>query len=107
MNINPQKPWLHAGQEYIHIIYGNRSGLELLRNAIGQVLEGGETSALIGDGENGIEMVELDETPPAESSPKTLKQRAIFYAIVGLVCTVPFAAIYGFYHFIKLLIQIL
>ena len=53
--------------------------------------------------EAGIVYVELDETPAEEPSPKALKERVIFYVIVGLVYTIPFAALYGFYHFFKLI----
>ncbi len=107
MNPNPQKPWIDAGEEHIHTLYGNREGLLLLQKTISQLLDGEETRAVVGDGESGIEMIELDDRPPGETSPTPVKQNIIFYIIVGLTFTMPFATIYGFYHLIKLLINLL
>lgn len=107
METSERKPWLDAGDDNLHTLFGNRTGLEELRNSIDRVLLEDELSALIGDGTLGIENVELDETPASKSSEKTKGERVISIIVATIFYALCLAAIFGLYHFLKLLLEFL
>ncbi|GAA5132089.1 hypothetical protein JIN84_07625 [Luteolibacter yonseiensis] len=100
-----QKSFLEADVDHDHcVLTGNRPGLGLLRDAITRLLDGGEKSALIDEGQLGVELVVLNEETPVQPIIPGWKERLLIYLYLIVFCIFLAATVFGFYHLIKLFI---
>ncbi|MGL4400071.1 MAG: hypothetical protein ACRCXD_09405 [Luteolibacter sp.] len=106
MNNPNEKPCLDIDPDR-QALSGNLSALKQLRNAIDQILENGKQSEIIGNGETGIELVVLDESLEDQPLAHSWKDRLLIWLLAALVYSIPLAAIFGYYQFLKLLKHLL
>jgi hypothetical protein len=106
MNNPNTKPCLDIDPDH-QALSGNLSALKQLRDAIDQILEEGKQSEIIGNGETGIELIMLDESLTDQPIDQSWKIRLMIWLIVAFACSIPVAAIFGYYHFFKFLKHLL
>ncbi len=106
MNNSNVKPCLDIDPDD-QALSGNLSGLTQLRDAIDRVLVEGKQSELIGNGETGIEIVVLDELLEEQPLNQSWKHYLLIWLLAAFLCSVPLAAIFGYYHLLKFLKHLL
>ena len=101
-----ETPFLEIDPDH-QALTGNLSALKQLRDAIGQIVDKGKKSELIGNGKTGIELIILDESLEGQPLKKSWKHRLLAWLLVALLCSIPFAALFGYYNIFKILIHFL
>lgn len=104
MNASKQDPsWLEADEwEGDNGLLGNRRGLEILRDAIDQVLVKPEEVVVIPIDDGSIRVLKLCDPPPPPA-PTRFQDKLILGIFIAILIGIPLLALFGLHQLIQLL----
>ena len=99
----PEPSWLEADEwQGDNGLLGNRRGLEILREAIDQVLLKPEEVVVIPIDDGSIRVLKLCDPPPPPA-PTRLQDKLILGIFIAVLISIPLLALFGLHQLIKLL----
>jgi hypothetical protein len=99
----PEPSWLDADEwQGDNGLLGNRRGLEILRDAIDQVLVKPEEVVVIPIDDGSIRVLKLCDPPPPPA-PTRFRDKLILAIIIAILIGIPLLALFGLHQLIKLL----